>query len=255
MLWAIDVGNTHTVVGLHNGAWAAVWRLETHSGDTEDQLAATFGQLCQATGLPFKADALIIGSVVPSVESTWRHFGEKWLRQTPVFLERGAQVGLEVTYDPPHAVGADRIANALAAIAQYGAPVVAVDFGTATTFDTVDADGRYIGGAILPGVLISVEALSQRAARLPSISLVEPKQAIGRNTVDALRSGVMLGYAGAVDALARQIRSELGGKPTLVATGGLAGAFSNLCKEIDVVNPNLTLEGLLLAHQRIVLGS
>jgi type III pantothenate kinase len=250
MLWAIDIGNTHAVVGLHDGGhWRAVWRVSTQTQGTEDELAATFEALCRVAGLEFKASAAVVASVVPSATRSWLDFCERWLGVPPRVLERGDQVGIEVTYDPPHAVGADRIANALAALQQIGAPCVVVDFGTATTFDCIDAAGRYIGGAILPGVLVSVEALASRAAKLPPIALREPEAAVGRNTVQALESGVMFGYAGAVDAVARRIRTELGGAAHVVGTGGLAEAFADLCEELDSVDPMLTLEGLRAASR------
>lgn len=251
MLWAIDIGNTHTVVGLYDGEWRAVWRLATSTNQTEDELAAVLSQLCDAKGLPFRADRMIVGSVVPNANIGWRHLAEKWMGIKTAFLESGAQVGLTVTYDPPHAVGADRIANALAGIAKYGAPIIVVDFGTATTFDTVDSSATYVGGAILPGVLVSMEALASRAAKLPPISLGAPDHAIGRNTVDALRSGVMHGYAGAVDAVATRIRDELGGTARIIATGGLAKAFQDLSEVIELVDSNLTLDGLVIAESRI----
>lgn len=251
MLWAIDVGNTHTVVGLYDTQWRATWRLATHSGDTEDQLAATLQGLCYLASLPFAADQLIVGSVVPSVNTVWRSFASEWLQTNAVFLNNGAQVGLSVTYDPPHAVGADRIANALAGVERYGAPLVVVDFGTATTFDTIDRQGQYVGGAILPGVLVSLQALATKAAKLPEVDLGAPDHAIGRNTVDALRSGVMFGYAGSVDAIARRIKQELGGDAKVIGTGGLAPLFRTLSQEMEAIEPNLTLDGLRLALERI----
>lgn len=251
MLWAIDVGNTHTVVGLHDGNWRAVWRLATDPGDTEDHFAAVLGQLCDMANIPMNAIGVVVGSVVPSVNAAWASFSQEWLGCKAHFVETGAQVGLEVSYDPPHAVGADRIANALAAIKKYGAPVIVVDFGTATTFDTIDSEGRYVGGAILPGVLVSLNALSHRAAKLPSVSLQAPEKAIGRNTVDALQSGVMFGYAGSVDSLCKKISAELGGHVNVVATGGLAGAFLDLCQSFDTADPTLTLDGLAIAFSQM----
>lgn len=253
MLWAIDVGNTHTVVGLYDTEWRVTWRLATHSGDTEDQLAATLQSLCQSTSLPFQADQVVVGSVVPSVNSVWRQFSTKWLGREAVFLQSGAQVGLNVTYEPPHSVGADRIANALGGMEKYGRPLIVVDFGTATTFDTLDRDGNYVGGAILPGVLVSLTALAAKAAKLPEVDLAAPEHAIGTNTIDALRSGVMFGYAGSVDAVAGRIKAELGGSARVIATGGLAGSFQTLSKEIEAIEPNLTLDGLRLALARIAL--
>ncbi len=247
MLWAIDVGNTHTVVGRHDGSsWHAVWRLETGRG-TEDELAATLAPLCGMAGLEFRGEGMVIASVVPTAEESWRRLAEEWLRVPYRFLRTGSQVGLEVTYDPPHAVGADRIANALAAIAAYGTPVIVVDFGTATTFDTIDAEGRYLGGAIMPGIQLSVDALSRHTAKLPTIALRAPERAIGRTTVAALESGVVLGYAGGVEAVASRIKGELGGSARVIATGGLGSVFHGLCPVIEAYDANLTLEGLRLA--------
>jgi type III pantothenate kinase len=244
MLWAIDVGNTHTVVGVHDGShWAAVWRLATLSR-TEDETAALLAQLGSMVGISLKGDQVVVASVVPSQDEVWSLLAAKWLDLEAWFLRKGSDVGLEVTYDPPHAVGADRIANALAAIKLFGAPVVVVDFGTATTFDVVDSGGRYVGGAIVPGVATSVEALSRGTSKLPPVSLEAPSHAIGRNTVQAIQSGVMFGYAGAIDSLAAKIQAELGGGAKFVATGGLAGRFHGLCQCLDVVEPLLTLDGL-----------
>lgn len=251
MLWAIDVGNTNTVIGLYDGTWRAVWRMETRSSETEDEFAATLGQLCTMSGLPFEAEGVVVGSVVPTVKSAWAAFSEKWLGSKATFLERGDQVGLTVSYDPHHAVGADRIANAIAAIEKFGFPIVVVDFGTATTFDTIDSEGSYLGGAIMPGVLVSVDALAQRAAKLPPVSLTAPGPAVGTNTVDALKSGVMYGYAGAVDGVCKRIIKELGGEVRVIGTGGLAGAFLGLCDSLQSVEPYLTLDGLVLGFSRM----
>lgn len=251
MLWAIDVGNTHTVVGRHDGdSWRAVWRLKS-GHQTEDDLASTLWPLCQLSGLPFESRAIVVGSVVPTENVVWQRFAERWLGTVPRFLTTGAEVGLEVAYNPPQAVGADRIANALAAIESFGSPVVVVDFGTATTFDTVDEAGRYIGGAIMPGVEVSVAALASRAAKLPSIGLRAPTEAIGRDTVSSLESGVMFGYAGAVDAVVGRIVQELGGSARVVSTGGLGGVFGGLSRAIERYEPNLTLDGLRLAWPRL----
>jgi type III pantothenate kinase len=156
-----------------------------------------------------------------------------------------------VDYDPPRAVGADRVANALAALEKYKTPVVVVDFGTATTFDTIDREGVYVGGAILPGVGISSQALVHHTAKLPQIDLVPPQRAVGKNTVESLQSGIMLGYAGAIDALARRIDLELGGGTTVVSTGGLGGVFVELCETIQEHNETLTLDGLVIAQGRL----
>lgn len=251
MLWAIDVGNTHSVIGLHNGAdWVASWRLSTPLIRTEDELAAQLKSLCDVANLDFSASAVAVASVVPAANEAFGRFAQKWFGRTAWFLVSGEQVGVKVTYDPPKAVGADRIANAVAAIELGLPPAIVVDFGTATTFDTIDGDGTYLGGAILPGVLVSLEGLVAHTAKLPQIALRAPQRAVGKTTIESLESGVMFGYAGAIDALSRRISAELGGDVTVVSTGGLGEAFANLCETISRHEPNLTLDGLRLAHQR-----
>jgi type III pantothenate kinase len=247
MLWAIDVGNTQTVVGARDGdSWAAVWRLTT-GPRTADETAAALIQLGSTQGIGLVGEHVVVASVVPSQDEVWAEWSQKWLGRKAWFLRSGSDVGLEVAYDPPHGVGADRIANALAAVRRFGAPVIVVDFGTATTFDVVDPQGAYVGGAIVPGVAASVETLARGTAKLPPVALEAPERAIGRNTVEAVQSGVMLGYAGAIDRLAELVRSELGQIAPIVATGGLAGRFDGLCRCIDHVEPLLTLDGLVEA--------
>jgi type III pantothenate kinase len=252
MTWAIDIGNTQTVVGLWDGTeWKAMWRLDTDRHRTEDELAVHLEALCRMDGFPFTAQAAIGASVVPqATESVTRMFADRFGVITP-WLVNGTQVGLPVTYDPPHAVGADRLANALGALALYHAPVVVVDFGTATTFDVVDASGAYAGGAILPGVVVSMEALASRAAKLPQIALREPSRAIGRNVVESLEAGVLFGAAGAIEELAHRISEELGTPPTFLATGGLGEVFVRLCPSIHRYCPTLTLDGLIIALDRM----
>lgn len=248
MLWAIDVGNTHTVVGLWNGTeWASVWRRATDPEASEDELAAWVKSLCDLSGHAFVADAVVVASVVPQASESLARLARRWLHCEALFVQTGEQVGLTVRYDPPHAVGADRIANALGALARWTPPILVVDFGTATTFDAIDASGAYVGGAILPGVEVSSKALVGRTAKLPQIELKKPERAVGRNTVESLQSGVVLGYAGAIDALARRMEAELGGEATIVATGGLGALFVDLCDSIAVYDPHLTLDGLRLA--------
>lgn len=256
MLLAIDVGNTHTVFGLWDGAaWKAIWRRSTNATDTEDQLAVWLNGVHALAGMAMSADKVVIASVVPQMDSNLELLSTKWLRAKPVFLRDGASVGLVVDYDPPHAVGADRVANAIGALAKHEPPIVVVDFGTATTFDTIDRNGTHVGGAILPGVAIASQALVEHAAKLPQIDLVAPIKAIGRNTVHSLQSGVMLGYAGAIDALAARINDELGGDATIIATGGLGKVFVDLCARIESYDETLTLDGLVLAHSRLASAS
>ncbi len=252
MLLAIDVGNTHTVYGLWDGsAWRATWRRSTDSADTDDQLAVWLKGMFDLAGLPFAVDSAVVATVVPQLDSALEVLCSKWLAVQPVFLRRGADVGLKVDYDPPHAVGADRLANALGALLRFKPPIVVVDFGTATTFDCIDAHGTYVGGAILPGVQLASQALADKTAKLPQIELTAPARAVGKNTVESLQSGVMLGYAGAIDALATQIDRELGGGSTIIATGGLGAVFVGLCKKISSYEETLTLAGLVIAHARL----
>ncbi len=251
MLWAIDIGNTQTVVGVHqNGTWQPVWRIQTNARCTEDELAATLLTLADHAGIELRARGVAIASVVPPVDESWTLFCQNYFGFRPFFLRNGDQVGLPVIYDPPHAVGADRIANALAALALKSAPVVVVDFGTATTFDCVNRDGAYQGGAIMPGLLVSLASLVEKTAKLPAIAIEAPERAVGRHTVESLQSGVVLGYADAVDGLARRIRAELGDETSFLCTGGLGSKLSKLCREIGEYDPNLTLEGLRIAWER-----
>lgn len=252
MTWAIDIGNTQTVIGLWDGSeWKAMWRLETDRHRTEDELAVLLEGLCRLEGLSFGASSAIGASVVPqAMDSVTRMFADRFGVITQ-WLIRGDQVDLAVSYDPPHAVGADRLANALGALALFPAPVVIVDFGTATTFDVVDARGTYAGGAILPGVIVSMEALASRAAKLPQIALREPARAIGRNTVESLEAGVLFGAAGAIEELAARITEELETPPTILATGGLGEVFVRLCPSIHRYCPTLTLDGLIIALARM----
>jgi type III pantothenate kinase len=228
-----------------------MWRRYTSVNVTEDELAVWLKGMFDLEEIPFKISAAICGSVVPQVDGLWQKLAEKWLGIPLHFLRRGTDVDMTVLYDPPHAVGADRIANALGALQRFEAPIIVVDFGTATTFDSIDADGAYVGGAILPGVQLSSRALFDKAAKLPQVEFVAPEKALGTNTVQSLQSGIMLGYAGAIDSLARRIGEELGGNATVIATGGLGSLFVGICDTIQSYEPTLTLEGLVIAYDRM----
>ena len=252
MLWAVDVGNTQTVVGVwQGGEWRNVWRVATNVLATEDELAATLHGLATLAGLEFKASAVVVGSVVPSIDQSWTLLASKHLGVEAKFLRRGAEVGLAVTYDPPHVVGADRIANALAALALASPPLVVVDLGTATTLDCVDSNGAYVGGAIMPGVLLGLQALNEKTAKLPSIALRTPSAAVGRTTVASIESGVVLGYAGAVEGLVQRVRAELGTGTRVFSTGGHGELFASLCPSIERHVPELTLDWLRIAFDRL----
>lgn len=249
MLLAIDVGNTHTVYGLRiEGEWRHVWRRATDAQATEDELAAWLDGLFRLAGVTGKPTGVVCASVVPAMNSALSELTRKWFSAEMLFLDAAAS-GLTIRYTPISGVGADRLANALGALEKYSAPIVVVDFGTATTFDAIAADRAYVGGAILPGVLVSAEALVRRTAKLPQIDLTAPKTAIGATTVDSLQSGLVLGYAGAIDTLGARISEELGGA-TILATGGLSGMFMGVCKTLQHHEPNLTLDGLAIAWDR-----
>lgn len=245
MLLAIDVGNTHTVLGRHDGSdWIAAWRLPTRPDATEDFIAAQYFSLCQQLSIPPGCSGTICANVVPALTEPLRLFADKYLNVVMLFLTSELVPELTVRYNPPSAVGADRLANAYGAIQKYGAPCIVVDLGTATTLDVVSKDHAYEGGMILPGVELSLSALSSRAAQLPTMRLAPPPSVIGKDTVSSINSGFVHGYAGAIDTLVARTREELNESPVVVATGGLAPMFASYCKTIDVVDINLTLDGL-----------
>ena len=251
MRWAIDVGNTQTVVGLHDGTdWRATLRLSTDIERTEDEFAGLVHSMLVSRGLSFEATNAIIASVVPSLDQSLSHFCKKWLRVDGIFLTSCEKLGLPIEYEPKSAVGADRLANALGALNLFNPPIIVVDFGTATTFDAIDRQGRYVGGAILPGPVVAAKALFDRTAKLPQIGMIRPAQAIGKSTVESLQSGIVLGYAYAINGLANQMSDELGGAK-IIATGGLGEVFADICEKIDGYYPNLTLDGLLIGALRL----
>lgn len=250
MLLAIDVGNSHTVFGLHNGdRWVDTWRHRTDIESTEDELAAWLKSMFELADHVFETDKVVCASVVPGVDRTLKLLCQKYFGKELQFLTGAANHGVEVDYEPKSSVGADRIANALGALAIQNGPVIVVDFGTATTFDVINANNVYVGGAILAGPLTSLSALVKNTAKLPAIDLKAPERAIGKNTSHSIASGVMFGYAGAINELIGRISSELDGKPLVLATGGLGEIFTELCDGIDAYNPMLTLEGLRLFAQ------
>lgn len=246
MLWAIDVGNTHTVFGLYrDGQWDPVHRFVTHSLGTEDEIAARLKALMgELPGAP-----VTIASVNPIVEEDISRFSREYLRVEPKYLRKGSDVGIDVRYQPESAVGADRIANVLGALEFTKPPFIVVDFGTATTFDVVSADGAYEGGAILPGPDTLMDSLTAKTAKLPRVPLVVPQSAIGRDTPSALQSGVVLGYIGAIRTILDRTLGELGAAEVMT-TGGLGKMMVNLVPELGKHYPNLTLDGLRKFYER-----
>lgn len=250
MLLAIDVGNTNTVIGIYKREHLlAHWRISTERTRTTDEYGILLEQLIRHRRIhPTDITGVVIASVVPPVSSSFVSMSRTYFGSEPLVIDGQTRTGLRVLYHPPEAVGADRLANAVAAQHKHRLPAIIADMGTATTFDVVSADAEYLGGAIMPGTMISLEALSTRAARLPRIDLRRPDRAIGVDTEGSMRAGVVYGAAGAVDALVQRIRAELPGDPIVIATGGLARVIAAESREIQVVDEHLTLDGLRLIY-------
>ncbi len=251
MLLAVDVGNTQTHLGAFDGELLAEhWRFQTHAGTTGDELAERIGGLMALSGLGLdRVDAVCVSSVVPPLGSQYEYLTERYLDAQCLLVEPGIKTGMAIRIDNPLEVGADRLVNAVAAYEQVGGACVVVDFGTGINFDAVSAAGEYLGGAIAPGLEISLTALAERAAQIPRIRLAEPEAAIGRSSRAAIQSGVIFGFAGLIDGIARRIEEELG-EARFLATGGLADAIVPFTETIDEVDDQLTLKGLRLLHER-----
>ncbi len=250
MLLAIDIGNTNIVWGVFDGSkLLADWRVGTDHAKTTDEYAILLLDLLRVEGIsPESIKDVILSSVVPPLTPLFEELSETYLHCLPLLVSADLETGLSIKYANPAEVGSDRIVNAVAAYRRYGGPLIIVDFGTATTFCAVTADGEYLGGAIAPGLRISAEALYARAAKLPKIELVRPKTTIGRDTVTSMQAGLIFGYAGLVDELVRRIQRELGRDALVVATGGLAGLIAPESQTIREVRQQLTLEGLALLY-------
>ena len=254
MLLAIDVGNSHTVFGLFEGdRLQQHWRLATNPAATADDLAALLHPLFTMARIdPAAITGVIIASVVPPLSAALRSFSEKYLHCPPLVVDHTITSGLEVRTDQPAEVGADRLVNAVAAFQQYHTALIIVDFGTAITFDCVAADGAYLGGAIAPGLAISLEALGNRTAQLPRVDISRPPAAaIGTNTSDAIRAGILFGYAGLIEGLVKRIKAQMAPtEPRVIATGGMAALIAPYCEAIEEVDPMLTLTGLRILYEQ-----
>lgn len=251
MLLAIDVGNTNVVLGLFEGeALVDHWRISTPGDWTADEVATRLTHLFALRQLDLSVvGSVVIASVVPSLNQALHEACSRYLATEPLILGPGVRTGVRIRYGGnPQEVGADRIANALAAFRRYGGPAIVIDFGTAVTYDAISAEGDYLGGAIAPGVQISLDALTAHTARLPRVEPVAPDEVIGRTTVAAIQSGLIWGFVGQVEGMVKRMSDELGGAARVVATGGQAELVSGLTSAIEVVDPLLTLEGLRLIH-------
>jgi type III pantothenate kinase len=253
MLLVIDAGNTNTSLGVYRREeLLAHWRLTTNPARTVDEYGVHARNLFELAQLDFKAiDAIAIASVVPPLNYTLRRMAEVYFHLTPLFVDHTTNTGVPILYQPASDVGADRIVDAVAAVENYGAPCIVVDFGTATTFNAINSLGEYVGGLITPGIMISTEALFARTAKLPRVDIRRPQKVIGSSTIEAMQSGLYYGYAGLVDGVLERMLAEMGGKPRVIATGGLAQLIATASRFIEKVDDILTLEGLRLVHARV----
>ncbi len=252
MMLVVDAGNTNVVCAVHDGAtWRGIWRIATEPQRTSDEYAVWLLTLFNLVGLkPAKIERAVIGTVVPAALYHLRRLCRDWFQTEPLIARSNLDWGFDIRVDNPAEVGADRLLNTLAAHRAHGGPLVVVDFGTATTFDVVDSDGGYLGGVIAPGINLSIEALHKAAARLPRIGIGRPQAVIGRSTIPAMQSGIYWGYVGLVEGLLTRIRAEYEMPMRVVATGGLAPLLAEGTTIIDVIDPDLTLDGLRLLAER-----
>ena len=252
MIFVFDVGNTNTVLGVYDGEELTHhWRIETNRNKTNDEYGMLIKSLFDFADLALSdISGIIISSVVPPIMFALEKMCIRYFNLKPLVVGPGIKTGLDIKYDNPKEVGADRIVNAVAAIHEYGSPLIIVDFGTATTYCYITEDKQYLGGAIAPGIGISTEALYTRAAKLPRIEIVRPEGVVGRNTVSAMQSGILYGYVGQVEGIVNRMKNESKQTPTVIATGGLASLIAQESSVIDIVDPFLTLKGLQLIYKR-----
>ena len=252
MLLAVDVGNSHTVFGLfEEDSLRAHWRIATRREATADELGVTLRALFASGELaPASVGGMIVSSVVPNMNGVLTAVGGSYFGVEPLFVVPGIRTGMPILYENPHEVGADRIVNAVAGKARLGAPVIILDFGTATTLDVVSPDGAYLGGVIAPGLGVAAEALFERAARLHPVDVQRPQRVVGRNTEESIQSGLFYGYASLVEGLVRRVRRDIGADAPVIATGGLAPGIESELPFLEEVDLNLTLHGLRLVWSK-----
>jgi type III pantothenate kinase len=252
MLLAIDIGNTNIVMGVLEGSELKhSWRVSTRKEQTTDEYAVLCRNLFNLAGISFSSvNAVVLCSVVPPLNDCFASLARCHFQADPIFIDAEVQNLMPVLYHPPSDVGADRIVDAIAAYTLYGGPAVVVDFGTATTFDTISANGEYLGGIIAPGIGVSAEALFRQAAKLPRIEIAEPAEAIGRSTVGSMQSGVFYGYVGLVEGVLERIKRELG-PANVTATGGYAELIATEYSGFDQIEADLTMHGLRICYEDI----
>ena len=254
MLIAIDIGNTNTVIGVYDGdRLIHHWRLRTEKDTTEDEFHVLIKNLFSSEGAKIEAiTETIISCVVPPMVNIVNGFCTRYLHHEPLWVDSATYTDMPILYDNPKEVGADRIVNAVAAYYKYKTSLIVVDFGTATTFDCISQEGAYLGGAISPGILISSEALFQKASKLPWVEIfAAPERVVGKDTISSMNAGIIYGYAGLVDGIVRRIKKEMTQEPKVIATGGLAELMADVAETIEAVEPHLTLEGLKLIYDKL----
>lgn len=252
MLLVIDVGNSNIVLGIYEGErLIRDWRISTDKAKTTDEYAILVHELFRIAGIGFAdIDAIIISSVVPTLTGVLEKLSVSYFGFRPYVIGPGIKTGMPILYDNPKEVGADRIVNAVAGYEKYRTSLIIVDFGTATTFDYVNRKGEYCGGAIAPGLMISMEALFQKASKLPWVEIVSPPTVIAKNTVSSMQAGIYYGYVGLVDEIVNRMRRESKDTPQIIATGGLASLITPESKTIEAIEEYLTLEGLRILYNR-----
>ncbi len=253
MLLAIDVGNTHIVVGVFDGQrLVADWRMASLTHRTADENWLTIRSFCSEAGIPLsQINGVGISSVVPDLTDVFETLVHKYLKLEPVTVNTSLDLGIKVLYNDPGAVGADRLCNAIAGFKKYGGPLIIIDFGTATTYDVISANGDYLGGVITLGLESIASELHRRAAKLPRIELHFPRSVIGQDTVSSMQAGVMFGTVDAVEGTVKRIREELGSQARVIATGGLSGIIAGHTTIIEACEPSLVLEGVRWIYERV----